>query len=147
MLASGAILRAQIEYANTKVKWYNPDIEYDWAYRQNIFKAGYRYRGRNIGHTTDADSETTALRVSLTSAKGDRFIAQYRHGRLDRCCGIDPYNTITAGPSRYKSMELHWQGKLLGQPVGAEVGYERQTPTSAGNAKGAFGFIQWRKAL
>jgi hypothetical protein len=147
MLESGAVLRAQIEYANTKVKWYNSGIEYDLAYRQNIFSAGYRYRGRNIGHTTDADSETTAIRLSLTSLEGDQWMAQYRHGRLDRCCGVDPHNTVTAGASRYKSMELRWEGKFFDQQVGAQLGYEKQTPSSAGDAKGAFGFIQWRKSL
>jgi hypothetical protein len=147
MLDSGSVLRAQIEYANTKVKWYNSAVEYDWAYRQGIFNAGYRYRGRNIGHTTDADSETAAMRMSLTSVQGNQWMAQYRHGRLDRCCGVDPYNTITAGPSQYKSMELHWEGKVLGQQVGAQLGYEKQTPSISGDAKGAFGFIQWRKSL
>jgi hypothetical protein len=147
MLESGAVLRAQIEYANTKVKWYNRTIEPDVAYRQAIFFAGYRYRNRNIGHTSDADSETTAMRLSLTSLEGNQWTAQYRHGRLDRCCSVDSYNVITAGASRYKSMELRWEGKVLGQQVGAQLGYEKQSPSSAGDAKGAFGFIQWRKSL
>jgi hypothetical protein len=147
MLDSGAVVRAQIEYSNTKVKWYDRSIEYDIAYRQATFFAGYRYRGRNIGHTTDGDSETTALRVTHTAAGGERWTAQYRHGRLDRCCGVDPYDTVTAGASRYKSMDVQWEGVLAGQQFGAQLGYEKQSPTSAGRAKGAFGFIQWRKAL
>jgi hypothetical protein len=147
MLDSGAVLRAQIEYANTKVKWYDKNVEYDWAYRQNIFRAGYRYRGRNIGHTTDADSETTAVRASLTRNDGSRLIAQYRHGRLDRCCSVDQYNTVTAGPSRYKSMEVRWEGEVRGQQIAAQLGYEKQSSSAAGGAKGAFGFIQWRKPL
>jgi hypothetical protein len=147
MLESGAVLRAQIEYANTKVKWYNRTIEPDVAYRQAIFFAGYRYRNRNIGHTSDADSETTAMRMSLTTLEGDQWMAQYRHGRLDRCCGIDPYDAISAGPSRYNSFELRWEGIVAGQRIGAQFGYEKQAPSSAGDAKGAFGFIQWRKSL
>lgn len=147
MLNSGAVLRAQIEYANTKVKWYNSAIEYDWAYRQGIFNAGYRYRGRNIGHTTDADSETTAIRMSLTSAEGSQWVLQYKHGRLDRCCSIDPYNAITTGRSLYKSTELRWEGKLLGQDVAAQFGYQQQRSAGVGDVKGAFGFVQWRRPL
>jgi hypothetical protein len=146
-LESGSVLRARIEYANTKVKWDDSTIEYDWAYRQSIFFAGYRYYGRNIGHTTDADSETTSLQLSLTQADGSYWATQYRHGRLDRCCGVDPYNQLTAGPSDHESLEVTWQGRVLGQSIGAQLGYEKQSPSSAGNADGVFGFIQWRKEL
>jgi len=147
MLDSGAVARAHIEYANTKVKWYDSTVEYDWAYRQGIFFAGYRLYGRNVGHTTDADSETTSLQVSLTQPDGSYWAAQYRHGRLDRCCTVDAYNPLTAGPSDYESIELTWQGRLLGQSIGAQVGYERQSPSGANRADGAYGFIQWRKPL
>jgi hypothetical protein len=44
-------------------------------------------------------------------------------------------------------MDVQWEGVLAGQQFGAQLGYEKQSPTSAGRAKGAFGFIQWRKAL
>ncbi len=37
LLDSGSVLRAHVEYANTKVKWYDSEIEYDWAYRQGHF--------------------------------------------------------------------------------------------------------------
>ncbi|MET0281438.1 MAG: capsule assembly Wzi family protein [Steroidobacteraceae bacterium] len=147
LLEAGSVLRGHIEYANTKVKWYNSDIEYDWAYRQNIFRAGYRYRGRNIGHTTDADSETTSIGLSLTDVAGNRLGALVRRGRLDRGGSVDPFNTITAGPSDYKSFEISWDGRILMHEIGLQLGYEKQTPTGAGNAKGMFGFVLWQKAL
>ena len=68
-------------------------------------------------------------------------------GWLDRCCSVDPYNLLTKGPSDFESMELTWQGRLLGQSIGAQLGYEKQSPAGAGNADGVYGFIQWRKAL
>ncbi len=147
MFDSGSVLRAHVEYANTKVKWYSSGIEPDWAYRQGIFFAGYRYRGRNIGHTTDADSETASIMLSLTQQDGDRWSLLARHGRLDHIGTPDVYNEVTFGPSDYKSMQLSWEGSVLGQVFGAQAGYEKQSPVSAGDAKGAFGFIQWRKAL
>jgi len=146
-LDSGAVLRGHFEYANTKVKWYNPDIEYDIAYRQGIFSAGYRYRGQNIGHTTDADSETGSIGFSLTNAGGDRWTVLARQGRLDRCCGIDPYHAVSTGPSGYKSVQFSWDGALLGHVIGLQLGYERQSLLDGGKDKGAFGFIQWRKTL
>ncbi len=81
MLSSGSVLRTHVEYANTKVKWYNGQAEFNWAYRQNIFFAGYRYRGRNIGHTTDADSEPLRSECRWTPGKavaGRRCIGTVR---------------------------------------------------------------------
>lgn len=147
MLDSGSILRAHIEYANTSCKWYNPSLEPNCAYRQGIFFAGYRYRGRNIGHTTDGDSETTSMTVSLTRPQGDRWSVLVRQGRLDAYGTPDPYNPVSQGRSDFDSVQFAWEGKLKGQSVGMQLGYERQKPASAGDVEGAFGFIQWRKAL
>lgn len=146
-LGTGSVLRAHVEYANTKVKWYNSEIEYDWAYRQAIFFGGYRYRGRNIGHTTDADSETSSIGLSLTTGEGHRWAVLARHGRLDRGGVADPYNPLTAGPSDYKAVQVNWDGQIRGYGLSMQLGHEEQTPTAAGEAKGFFGFVQWRKAL
>jgi hypothetical protein len=147
MLGTGSVLRAHAEYANTKVKWYDSDVEWDWAYRQSIFSEGYRYRGRNIGHTTDGDSETASFGVSLTTGEGDRWGALVRRGRLDYCCVPFFNSRITNGRSTYHSAQLSWEGAVRGQDVGIQLGYEEQTPESAGDATGVFGFIQWRKSL
>lgn len=147
LLDSGSVVRAHVEYANTKVKWYDSDIEYDWAYRQGIFHAGYRYRGRNIGHTTDADSETTSLGLSLTTGEGHRLAVLARHGRLDRGVTVDVHNPVTFGPSKYDSFELSWDGKAYGQDISLQLGYEEQKGSGGSNAKGMFGFVQWRYPL
>ncbi|HUG72315.1 MAG TPA: capsule assembly Wzi family protein [Steroidobacteraceae bacterium] len=147
MLGTGSVLRAHVEYANTKVKWYNSDVEYDVAYTQTIFHEGYRYRGRNIGHTTDGDSETASVMLSLTTGEGHRWAALARRGRLDRCCVPGANSLITNGPSDYKSGQISWEGGVRGHRLGIQLGYEKQTPTSAGDADGVFGFLQWRKSF
>jgi hypothetical protein len=147
MLGTGSVLRAHVEYANTKVKWYNSEIEYDVAYRQGIFHEGYRYRSRNIGHTTDGDSETTSFMLSLTTGEGHRWAVQARRGRLDRCCLPGANNLISNGPSDYKSGQVSWEGDIRGYGVGLQLGYEDQKPASAGTGNGAFGFLQVRKRL
>ena len=146
-LESGSTVRARIEYSNNSCKWYNPSLEPDCAYRQTIFNAGYRYRGRNIGHTADADSETTSATLALTRANGDRWAVRGRRGRLDAYGPPDPFNPVSQGRSYYRSFEASWEGSISGQHLAAQVGYERQFPRSAGTARGAFGFIQWRKPL
>jgi hypothetical protein len=147
MLGTGSVLRTHVEYANTKVKWYNREIEYDVAYTQGIFSEGYRYHGRNVGHTTDGDSETTSVMLSLTTGEGNRWAALLRQGRLDRCCTPGANNLITTGPSKYKAGQVSWEGRIRGHDLGLQLGYEEQNPTSAGDANGVFGFIKWRKSF
>jgi hypothetical protein len=147
LLESGAVLRAHLEYANNNCKWYNPGLEPSCAYRQGIFFAGYRYRGRNIGHSTDANSETTSLAMSMTRPNADRWIARVRRGRLYAYGPPDAFNPVSQGKSSFHSAELAWEGTVHGQNLAAQLGFERQSPRSAGDARGAFGFIQWRKPL
>ena len=146
-LRSGSTLRARVEYSNNSCKWYNPSLEPNCAYRQGTFFAGYRYRGRNIGHTADGDSETTSVTLALTRPDGDRVALRVRHGRLDAYGLPDPYNPVSQGRSDFDSIEASWEGNFLGQHLSAQVGYEKQSPRTAGNARGAFGFVQWRKPL
>jgi hypothetical protein len=147
MLTTGSVLRAHVEYANTKVKWYDSEIEWDWSYWQAIFTEGYRYRGRNLGHTTDGDAETTSIGLSLTSGEGSRWAALVRRGRLDICCTPYMNSRVSSGPSDYISGELSWEGRIRGHELGLQLGYEEQSPSSAGDANGIFGFLQWRKSF
>lgn len=147
MLRTGSVLRAHIEYANTKVKWYNSNVEYDVSYQQGIFREGYRYWGRNIGHTTDGDSESVSLMLSLTTGNGSRWAALGRSGRLDRCCVPNANNLITNGPSRYSSGEISWEGDVKNFGVAVQIGYEKQTPATAGDGRGGFGFLRIGRRL
>lgn len=147
MLDTGSVLRAHVEYANTKVKWYDSSIEYDMAYSQSIFTEGYRYHGRNIGHTTDGDSESVSVVLSLTSGNGSRWAVSVRRGRLDRCCGEGVNNTISIGSSEYRSGQVSWEGLIRRHALQVQLGYESQNPPSARTAGGAFGFLKWRNTL
>ncbi len=154
-LESGAVLRAYVEHADTATDLYklwqpndnSPSFRTDFAYRNHVFFAGYRYRGRNIGHTTDSDSLTTSAGLSLTNLRGTRWGVQWIESMLDRKGVPDIYNPITFGPSHYHSVRISWDGTLAGQQIGVQIGHERQTPSSAGQGNGMFGFVQWRKVL
>ena len=154
-LADGSVLRAYIEHADTATDLFelwnpqdrNPAARTDTAYRNHIFFAGYRYRGRTIGHTTDSDSLTTAVGLSLTDRGGGRWGVDWIGGRLDRKGVPDIYNPITFGPSHYHSLQVSWNGTLGGQQFGLQIGHEQQSPSSAGSGNGMFGFVQWRKML
>jgi hypothetical protein len=147
LTSAGSTLRAHLEYANTSCKWYSPSLEPNCAYKQGVFSYGYRYRTRNIGHTTDRNSEAVSALVSLTVANGSRWSGLVRHGRLSAYGPPEASVPVSAGRSNYDSYRIGWEGRAKGQEIGIQLGYERQSPKTAGDANGVFGFVQWRKPL
>jgi hypothetical protein len=144
---SGTAWRARVEYANASCKWYASGKMPGCAYRETFYWAGYRYYGRNVGHTTDSDSRTTMLQLTATTAEGERWGARVRHGILNANGVLDIYNPLTFGTSDYDSLDLSWDGhRFWGQDIGLQLGYERQKGAYL-DRSGAFGFIQWRKSL
>ena len=146
-LDSGSVLRGQLEYSQTNCKWYAPAPNADCAYRNGVFFGGYRYRGANIGHPTDSDSETWEMRLALTQASGAAWSAKLRHGRLDAVGAPDRYNPLTRGRSDYDAAEFGWRGLVRGQDVSLQLGYERQQTANPLRQDGPYGFLQWRRAL
>jgi hypothetical protein len=144
---AGTAWRARAEYANASCKWYASGKAPGCAYRETIYWAGYRYYGRNVGHTTDSDSRTTMLQLTATTAEGERWGTRFRHGALNANGVADIYNLLTFGASDYDSLDLSWDGRRFwGQDIGLQLGYERQKGAYLDHS-GAFGFIQWRKSL
>lgn len=146
---NGSTVRVRLEYSNTSCKWYSPqsnNLGLNCAYRQALFFAGYRYRNRNIGHTTDADAEVTSAQLVVVRPNGDRLAGHLQNGALDRYGGVDPYNPLTKGKSDFRSAEFSWEGRRMGQTFGVQLGYEQIKNAGAGRS-GVLGFIQWRKTL
>ncbi len=146
-LKSGSTFRAQLEYANTFGKWYCPSCQPDFSYRQHVFFAGYRYKDATIGHPTDADSETWAIRGVLTQLDGTNWTASFKHGRLDALGVADLYDPVSLGRSDFDAVDLEWQGVILQQNVSIQVGYEKRSSGTAPHGDGAYGYLTWRKSL
>jgi hypothetical protein len=151
MFDSGALLRARVEYANTNCKFASPTSDFpsfqNCAYRQGVFTAGYRHYSRNVGHTTDADAESLAVRATLQLPSGQTWGAAVRRALLDRYGGVDPDNPLTRGPGEYQSVELSWRGQVFGQDLALQVGVERHEPGGMERRTRGIGLLTWRKAL
>lgn len=147
MRDNGDVLRMRVEYANTSCKFYSSGENPNCAYRQGIFNAGYRFRGRNIGHTTDADAESTGVTFSYARSGGDTWTLQLRRATLDRYGPPDIYNPLSFGESDYHSARLGWSGRLLGQDLSIQFGGERHEGADGRGDTQPFGFVQWRRSL
>jgi hypothetical protein len=86
--------------------------------------------------------------VSVTRLSGERFGVKLRHGTFDKNLGgYDPYSSVTLALSHYNSAEGYWSGQLLGQDLSLQLGWEHQQPDYPPHGQGAYGMLQWRKAL
>jgi len=142
---NGDMLQVYFEYANTTCSALSRSVPYyNCAYTQGRFNVeGYRYRGRVIGHTTDADSESYVLGATFSLANGSHWSATARSARLNHD-GFDARHSVSAAPSTYAAVEIAWRGKLFGEAVSVEIGAESLEPQGGDSEVEPFGFIGWR---
>jgi hypothetical protein len=143
--ARGGVLQGFVEYANTTCSGMSGGRpRYDCAYTQGKFNVeGYRYRGRVIGHTTDSDAESVALGATFADMRGAVWSATARSARLNHD-GVDPRNTVSAGPADYAALELGWRGRWLRQSLAIELGVESLEPLGGERDLEPYGFLGWR---
>jgi hypothetical protein len=144
-LPDGALLQGFAEYSSTTCSANTSrGPYYNCAYNQGRFNVeGYRYRGRVIGHTTDADSETYSVGAIYTTPGGELWSATARTSQLNHD-GFDPRDTVSAGPAKYSALELGWKGRLFGERISVDLGLEQYEPKGGEGDVEPFGFIGWR---
>jgi choline-sulfatase len=69
-MPKGARWRANVEYSSTICADFDDVDQLDCAYENGVFTAGYRYRGRVMGHSTDSDSRQWALGLAASEEGG-----------------------------------------------------------------------------
>jgi hypothetical protein len=146
--ARGGLVQGFTEYSSTTCSGNTSrGPYYNCAYTQGRFDVeGYRFRGRVIGHTADADSDVYSFGATYTSEGGGLWSAVARTARLNRGgAAPDIRDTVSAVPANYKALEFGWRGRLLGGAVGVDVGAESYRADGARRETGAFGFVGWRR--
>jgi hypothetical protein len=148
VFSNGDVLRGYWEYSDSTCAAASDLPNFNCAYTNNIFFAdGYRYRGRAIGHTTDADSLLRATGLRWLRAAGSEWSLGYRRAALNRDPVPDPYNTVSNGPSDYESVALEWSDNIWNGKLRVQLGYEQIDPLGGVSDDRAFGFLSWRKLL
>jgi hypothetical protein len=147
-MAEGAVLQWFAEYADTSCVGItlnsNRGPFYHCAYNQGRFDVeGYRYRGRVIGHTTDADARSVSLGAIYSAMDGKMWTATALYADLNRD-SADARNSVSAVPSKYMALEFGWKGGLFGEHIDIDLGVESIEPEGDERDTGAFGFIGWR---
>ncbi len=89
---SGASWRVHVEFARTTANLFSGDFHrLNAAYTHSVFRSGYRYYGRSIGHSIDGDGQAIALGATVVDTRGGVWEALFRSIRTNQ-------DNISPGP-------------------------------------------------
>ena len=131
------------EVAGTSCDIVKSTVLYGCGYRNGIYRSGYTYRGRIIGHGLDNDALVYSAGVVVVSAEGNSWQVLGRFGDLNRV-GPELQHSVAQVPQEMASIDIqHTRMTKIGQ-FNIGLGFERREVMATGvNTRDARGFLQW----
>ena len=136
------------ELAGTSCDYLTDDI-FNCAYNHGIYRTGYRYRDRVVGHAAENDSQIVSTGLLLVSELDKQWEALLRVGDLNRGGEPDDRNTLTPTKLELQSLDL-----VHRRAIGANgqygwidigLGYEKiDDPVNGESSNDVRGFVTWR---
>jgi len=117
---AGFSWRAYLEAAVTSADALRSEVIMNTAYNHSIYRSGYRYRGRVLGHPMDNDGIQQAFGLVMRTHDGSALIFQLRRSRLNRDGG--GLNSVSMIARDVRDARLEW--KQPWGPVMLGVGFE-----------------------
>jgi hypothetical protein len=145
-LADGS-WRAYVEYADTSCEFLRSPPEFGCAYTNVIYTSGYRYRGRAIGHSMDADGRSIGGGLLFLDSGGHRWELIARSVELNRA-GQAREHSLVNSPADVADFALtHERGFRWGN-ITVSLGYTAvDSEADVVIEDGLRGFIDWRYDL
>jgi hypothetical protein len=114
------------------------------AYNHGIFKTGYRYKGRSIGHSLDGDGLSFSLGSTLVQSAGHTWNLSLRHMEINRKGLPDPRHTLSTTPQELTDIQLSYDRLTDYGRLYLGVGYSRLDDEVSGvTTSDASGFLRW----
>lgn len=81
----GANWRLTAEYSNTISKdyWFSGQQRFNLIYEHFIYRTGYRFKGRTLGHSLDNDSKLLSIVAEYQDADGWQYILKYHRVKIN----------------------------------------------------------------
>jgi hypothetical protein len=140
----GKTWRLHLEYADTACDFPASPPDFGCAYTHHIYTSGYRYRGRAIGHTIDADGESAGMGVLWMAGSGRYWNLLVRDVKLNRA-GLATGHSLVGGPANVNDVSLTHGRPLAWGNITAQLGYA--DVASTGTERPVDGFrasLTWR---
>lgn len=145
-LANGSSARFYIEYADTACSAItDSEPNFGCAYEHSIYTDGYRYRGRPLGHSLDADGRLVTGGVFWQTATNGTWHVVGRNGQVNR--SERPRNSLATEKARFQNLEVSHQRDFLGGGLSVGLAGERlDSDSDPENWRGRV-FLRWEKIL
>lgn len=134
------------EFAGTTCQFHESSKIFNCAYNHSIYRTGYRYRGRSIGHGTDNDAELVSTGLFLINGEGSHWRLLLRTGELNAGGPPDARNTVSSIPRDLNSIDLSYSHAFRYGVVEAGIGYQGLDPMPGGDDEDYRFHLQWRSA-
>jgi len=116
----------------------------NFAYNHHIFKTGYRYNNRSIGHSADGDSLSYSIGSTLVQSAGHSWNLSLRYMEINRIGEPDPRHTLTPTPQELTDLQISHERYTRFGRFYAGLGYSRlKDEVSSTSTSDVTGFIQW----
>jgi hypothetical protein len=134
------------EFADTKCDFLKED-GFNCAYNHDIYKTGYRYRGRTVGHGADNDALLISTGWMMVDANDSQWRVLLRFGDLNRGGSPDSRNTLTPTPQELLSIDLSHSRAFSFGVIDAGIGYEKIDDAVSGSSNSdGRAYLQWRSS-
>jgi hypothetical protein len=114
------------------------------AYEHHLYPTGYRYNGRAIGHSTDADTKSYSFGSTLINSVGHTWNATIRYMEINRAGAPNSRHTISPTPQEIVDVQITHDRLTDYGRFYAGIGYETLDDDVSGVSESNItGFIQW----
>ena len=120
------------------------DAKPDCGYEHGVYRTGYRYENRSMGHAGDSDSLTYSLGSTLVQSGGQTWNVLLRYMEINRV-GLDPdaRHTLSPSPVDVATLEISHVRDLAFGRLHAGLGYTDVSSDSYFPDDGVSVFLSW----
>ena len=120
------------------------DPRVNYAYNHYIYRTGYRYKGRVLGHGMDNDGRMISLGTTLVDERGHSWNISLRSAEINRIGPPDTRHSLSPMPATQIDALLSHERMTRFGRFHAGIGYERVTDEIAdASTSDVSGFIRW----
>lgn len=135
------------EFAGTSCQFHESTELFNCAYNHGIYRTGYRYRGRAIGHAADNDARIISTGLMLLDDRQTQWSALIRYGALNRGGAPDARNSLTPTRQDVASFDLTHSRLFKYGQIEIGLGIERTDDDIGGETSNeGRAFLQWRSS-
>ena len=133
------------EFAGTSCEFHQSSEIFNCAYNHGVYRTGYRYRGRAVGHGSDNDTRIVSSGLILADDSNTQWFLLARYGALNRGGDPDPGNSLTATRIDVASLDLTHARDFKYGRMEVGLGLEHSDDDSGGSSDtDGRAFLRWR---